>query len=102
MRTSSPASSSDCRATFSALRAATRSQYAFFASASVRTTVSRNRVSEISRFRFETINCCLAESMARSRSSGWENASVSRDASAGLKFVKRLVVVVRDPSHVTL
>ena len=101
-RASSCASSSDRCWTVTFAIVALSVQYACLTAATVWTTDSRNRSSELSWFRLAMMYCCRAASILRSFSSGCENATCKPDCRLGSKLLSGLVVVVREVSHETL
>ena len=66
-------------------------QYACLTAATVCTTASRNRSSELSWLRFAIVYCCRAASIVRSRSSGCENAELEARLQAGIEAADRVV-----------
>src|SRR5439155_327333 len=73
--------------------------YACFTAATVCTTDSRKRSSELSWFRFAMMYCCRAASTVRSLNSGCENAISTPDCTLGSKLFSGLLLVVRDASQ---
>src|SRR5262245_41383886 len=74
-------------------------QYACLTAATVCTTDSRKRSSEICWLRFAMMYWWRAASMLRSLSSGCENATSNPDCKLGSKLLIGLFVVVRAVSH---